>query len=97
MRNGFRCGRVWGRCASRAPFQPLAMTHHPLIAKLEADVSVLELLTASMKAQLQVLRLTGLRPPEPADLPNGHPYKTAAPTAAIRAVPVTAKREGDDG
>jgi hypothetical protein len=73
------------------------MTHHPLIAKLEADVSVLELLTASMKAQLQVLRLTGLRPPEPADLPNGHPYKTAAPTAAIRAVPVTAKREGDDG
>jgi hypothetical protein len=77
------------------------MTHHPLIAKLEADVSVLEMLTASMKAQLQVLRLTGLRPPEPtpgpADLPDGHPYKTAAPTAAIPAVPVAAKREGGDG
>ena len=54
------------------------MTHHPLIANLEADVSLLELLTANMKAQLHLLRLTGLQPPEPA--------------AATPAVPVTAKR-----
>jgi len=70
---------MWGRCTRHAlSFQPLAMTPHPLIAKLEADVSNLELLTATIKAQLQILRLVGLQPPEPA--------------AAIPAVPVTAKR-----